>query len=99
MAAAPPQPSGEPIDIRHDLTGRRDFALVPRLDEVVLHVDDQQGGLAGRHPVERMQFAHPPRHPLQSGWGDCNLVHRCILYQWSDSNIRIPFRHIPYANV
>jgi len=80
MAAAPPQTGGEPIDIRHDFAGRRDLALMPRLDEVVLHVDDQQAGLARRHGVERMQFVHTPRHPVERGWRDGNLVHCCILY-------------------
>jgi hypothetical protein len=45
-----------------------------------LHVDDQQAGLARRHGVERMQFTHAPRHPVERGWKDRNLVHCCILY-------------------
>jgi len=64
MAAAPPQAGGKAIDIRHDLAGHRNLALMPRLDEVILHVDHQQAGLARRHSVERMQFAHAPRHPI-----------------------------------
>jgi hypothetical protein len=41
MAAAPAQTDGEPIDVGNDLAGRGNLTLLPRLDEVVLHVDDQ----------------------------------------------------------
>src|SRR5262249_50019711 len=59
-----PPPRRKPIDIWRDLAGHRNLALMPRLDEVVLDVDHQQAGLARRHGVERMQFAHAPRHPI-----------------------------------
>ena len=79
MTAAPPQTGSEPVDVRHDLSRQRNFALVTRLDEIVLHIDHQHGGLAWLDGVERMQLAHSCGHAVECGGRDRDLVHRCVL--------------------
>jgi hypothetical protein len=56
-----------------------EFRQSARLDEIVLHVDREQGGLFRLDRVEGMQFAHPLRHAIERGGGDRDLVHRCVL--------------------
>ena len=79
MAAAAPQLGGEPIDVGHDLARQRHLALMARLDEIVLHVDHQQRGLARVDDVERVQLAHARIHAVERGLRDRDLVHRCVL--------------------
>ncbi len=79
MAAAPPQLFGEPVDVRHDLARRRHLALMALLDEVVLHVDHEQRGLAGIDGIERMHLSHPGLHAVEGGLGNRDLVHRFVL--------------------
>ena len=46
VAGTAAQRGGEPVDVRYDLARHRHFALMARLDEIVLHVDDQEGSAA-----------------------------------------------------
>ena len=54
--AAAPHLGGEPVDVRHDLARQRNFALMARLAEIILHVDHDQSGFARIDLVERVQL-------------------------------------------
>jgi len=79
MAAPPAQPRRQEVDIRHDFARQRNLALMARLDEIVLHVDHEQGGFARLDRLEWVRFAHPLRHAVACGGRDRDLVHRCVL--------------------
>ena len=79
MTAAAAQLCRQPIDVGHDLPRGRDFALMALLDEVVLHVDHDQSGLARVDGIERMQLAQTRLHAFGGGLGNRDLVHLCFL--------------------
>ena len=57
----------EPIDVRHDPARHRHLALVARLDEIVLHVDDQQRRAAWLDHIERVELPDAGAHALERG--------------------------------
>ena len=50
---------GQPVDVRDDLARRGDFHLLAPRHEIVLHIDDHEGGLTGRHVVVDIPAALP----------------------------------------
>jgi hypothetical protein len=65
VPAAAAKLGGEPVDVRHNLARQRHLALVPRLDEIILHVDHHQRGVVRIDSVERVQLAHSYRHAVE----------------------------------
>ena len=50
---------GQPVDVRDDLARLRDFDLLTRRHEVILHIDHDEGGLVGGHVVMDIPAALP----------------------------------------
>ncbi len=94
MAAASAHRRRQPVDVRHDLARHRHLALVAGLHEIVLHVDDDEGGL--RRVDHSNGCARPARfHALDEIGGDRQLVHGCSLLRndAGRSNGQVPRRN------